>query len=84
VKIWLALIDTDLTNAIICYFLANTELKRKEGHHHWLYAAIDTLLVEQGETFDWEEQIEANTMMSMCSSHNTTVMRREEDLKTTP
>jgi hypothetical protein len=32
VKMWLALIDIALTNASICYFLANLELKKKEGH----------------------------------------------------
>jgi hypothetical protein len=49
VKIWLALIDIALTNASICYFLVNPELKKKEGHHCHFYAAIATYLVEQGE-----------------------------------
>jgi hypothetical protein len=56
VKMWLALIDIALTNARICYFLVNPELKKKEGHRRLFYAAIATFLVEQGEMFDWEEQ----------------------------
>jgi hypothetical protein len=56
VKIWLALIDIAFTNASICYFLANPELKKKEGHRHLFYAEIANFLVEQGETYDWEEQ----------------------------
>jgi hypothetical protein len=56
VKMWPALIDITLTNASICYFLANPELKKKEGHCCRFYAAITNFLVEQGDTFDWEEQ----------------------------
>jgi hypothetical protein len=37
-------------------FLANPELKKKEGHRRCFYAAIANFLVEQGETYDWEEQ----------------------------
>jgi hypothetical protein len=50
VKMWLALIESALTNASICYFLANPELKKKEGHRRRVYAAIANFLVEQGET----------------------------------
>jgi hypothetical protein len=56
VKIWLALIDIALTNASICYFLENQELKKKEGHRCRFYAAIANFLIEQGEIYDWEEQ----------------------------
>jgi hypothetical protein len=45
-----------LTNASICYFLKNPELKKKEGNRRHVYAAIANFLVEQGETYDWEEQ----------------------------
>jgi hypothetical protein len=72
---WRALIDIALTNASILYFLANPELKRNEGHRRRFYAVIASFLVEQGETFDWEE---------ICSVQNTTAMRRQEDLKMTP
>jgi hypothetical protein len=53
---WLALIDIAFTNAIICYFLANPDLKKKEGHHPRFYSAVANLSVGQGETFYWEEQ----------------------------
>jgi hypothetical protein len=75
VKIWLALIDIALTNASICYFLANPELKKKEWHRRRYYAVIAKFLVDQGDTFDGEENWEAKTMMSTRSSHNATVTR---------
>jgi hypothetical protein len=56
VKMWLALFYIALTNASICYFPENPELKKKEGHRRRFYAAIANLLVEQGEVYDWEEQ----------------------------
>jgi hypothetical protein len=56
VKMWLTLIDIALTNSSVCYFLANQELKKKVGHRHRFYAAIASFLVEQEETFDWEDQ----------------------------
>jgi hypothetical protein len=56
VKMWLALIDIALTYASICYFLKNSELKKKEGHHCCFYADISTFLVDKGEMYDWDEQ----------------------------
>jgi hypothetical protein len=53
VKTWLALIDIAFTNASICYFLANPDLKKKEGHRRRFYLAIANFLVDQGKTFDW-------------------------------
>jgi hypothetical protein len=58
---WLALLDIALTNASICYFLENQELKKKEGHRRHCYATISTFLVEQGEMNDvgrsvWEQR----------------------------
>jgi hypothetical protein len=54
VKMWLVLIYIALTNTSICYFLKNPELKKEEGHRRRFYEAIANLLIQQGETYDWE------------------------------
>jgi hypothetical protein len=51
VKMLLALIYIALTNASICYFLVNSELKKKEGHRRRFYEEIANFIIQQGETY---------------------------------
>jgi hypothetical protein len=50
------LIDIALAITSICYFFANPELKKEKWHRRQCFALIANFLVEQGETFDREEQ----------------------------
>jgi hypothetical protein len=45
VKMWLALIDIALTNASICYLLANPELRKKEGRRRRFFEEIANFLI---------------------------------------
>jgi hypothetical protein len=76
VKIWLTLVNIDLTDVSICYSLANPELKKKEGHHRRFFEAIAIFLKQHGETYDWCDSLAVKIMMLAFTSRSTILMNK--------
>jgi hypothetical protein len=77
VETWLALIEIDSTNASICYFLANPDLKKKEDTVVSFIQQLPISWSRKAKHLIGKSNLEANTMLPTCSNHNMTVARKE-------